>query len=99
MKEFSSFILGHQGHVRSRQDVQLHVWVARMGSNRTEEARCPRFALINGSSGLPIRLQSDLFPHSYPKEERLEARVEPKVIIKDLQEWRQWLEEVAGYAG
>ena len=70
-----------------------------MGSNIIEEARCLRLALRNGSSGLPIRLQSDLFPYSHPKRERPEVRVEPEVIIKDLKEWRQRLEEAIGYTG
>ena len=65
-----------------------------MGLNRTEEVRCPRIALSHGSSESPIRLQGDLLPYSHLKEERLEARVEPEVGIKDLQdEWRQGLEE------
>ena len=55
-----------------------------MGSNINEEARCLTLALNHGSSELPIRLQGDLFPYSHPKGERLEARVELKVGIKDL---------------
>ena len=59
----------------------------------------PSLALSNGSSGLPIRLHGDLFLYSHPKGERPKQRVEPKVRSKDLQEWRQGLEEAAGYGG
>ena len=56
MKEFSSLILDIKDMSEVEKLFNFMYGVTRMGSNITEEARCPRFSLGNGSNELPIRL-------------------------------------------
>ena len=84
MKEFSSLILDIKD--MSEVDKLFNFISGLQGWAQTEyeEARCKRLALSHGNSGLPSRLQDDLFPYSHPKGERPKARVELEVRIKDL---------------
>ena len=84
VKEFSSLILDIKD--MSEVDKLFNLMFGLQGWAQIELRRqgVQDLPSADGSSGLPIRLQGDLFPYSYPKRERPEARVESEVRIKDL---------------